>query len=76
MKLPIRFPDHTEVIAQDAARFQALSPVEQVQELGEMFEVYKFLEDTSAKREALVRLALEEEERGREAIKEFVSRHG
>jgi hypothetical protein len=76
MKLPIKFPNDAEVIAEDVARFRALSPEERVQELGEMFCLYTFLEDTSTNREALVRLALEEEERGRNAIKEFVSRHG
>jgi hypothetical protein len=76
MKLPIKFPNDAEVIAEEVARFRALSPEERVQELGEMFYVYTFLEETSSNRESIVRLALEEEERGRKAIKEFVSRHG
>jgi hypothetical protein len=75
MKLPIKFPNDAEVIAQDAARFRALSPEEQVEELGEMFIVYKFLEETSDNPEALARLAEEEEESERKALNEFVARH-
>jgi hypothetical protein len=63
MKLPIKFPDNAEVIAEDAARFRALSPEEQVKELGEMFNLYILLDETSGRQEELARLALEEKER-------------
>jgi hypothetical protein len=75
MKLPIKFPSDAEVIAEDAARFRALSPEEQVQELGEMFELYEFLKKASGRSDEIDRLAEEEKERERKAIKEFIARH-
>ncbi len=58
MDIPIRFPDNTEVIAQDVARFRALSPDDRVRTLGELFRVYRFLAERSAKPDAITRLAL------------------
>jgi hypothetical protein len=76
MNLPIKFPSDAAVIAEEAARFRALSPESRVLALGEMFRLYHFLASRSAHPVALARLAQEEEERGRKAIEEFVARHG
>jgi hypothetical protein len=76
MELPIRFPSEFEVIDEDVARFRALSAEERVLVLDEMFYLYHFLADKSAKPEALARFAREDEERGRAAVEEFVKRHG
>jgi hypothetical protein len=75
MKLPIKFPNDAEVIAEDAARFRALTPEERVRTLGEMFRLYLFLEDNSARPEVVAQLALEEEQRNRRAIEDFIARH-
>lgn len=75
MKLPIKFPSDAEVIAEEAARFRALSPENRVRTLGEMFLVYRFLEANSVRPEALARFAREDEERSRKAIEEFIARH-
>lgn len=75
MDLPIKFPSDAEVVAEEVARFRALSPEQRVHALGEMFELYHFLISTSGRPEELKRLAEEEEERGRQAIMEFVARH-
>lgn len=76
MILPIKFPSDSEVIAEEAARFRALSPEERVRTLGEMFHMYHFLAERSAKPEALAQFAREDEQRYRTAVKEFVARHG
>lgn len=76
MKLPINFPDDADVIAEEVARFQALSPDAQVRELGEMVRLYHFLAAQSFRPEVVRRLAQEDEDRGRRAIEEFAARHG
>ena len=76
MNVPIRFPSDVEVITEEVARFRALSEEERVQTLGELFRTYHFLAARSENPEALARFALEDEERSRTAIEEFVKRHG
>ena len=75
MDLPIKFPENAEVIAEEAARFRALSPENRVETLGEMFRVYQFLAERSSQPEEQARIIREEAERGRTAVKEFVTRH-
>ena len=76
MDLPIKFPSDAEVIAEETARFRALSPDERVRTLDEMFHLYHFLMASSARPEALARLARDDEERARAAIADFVAHHG
>jgi hypothetical protein len=75
MNLPIRFPNDADVIYEDAARFRALSPEEQVRELDECFRLYRFLRTTSGRPEMIDRVAEEEERLGWKAIQEFAARH-
>src|SRR5258708_579431 len=75
MDLPIKFPNSADVIAEEAARFRALSPEDRVYALDEMVRLYHFLAATSPRPEALARLAQQEEDRGRIAIEEFIARH-
>jgi hypothetical protein len=75
MDLPIKFPSDAEVIAEEVARFRALSPEQRVHALGEMFKLYHFLASVSGRSEAVARLAEEDEARQRKAIEEFVARH-
>ncbi len=75
MELPIRFPSDEDVIAEDVARFRALSDEDQVRTLGEMFRTYYFLVERATKPEAISRFAIEDEDRGRRAVEEFVKRH-
>ena len=44
MNLPIRFPNTADVIYEDAARFRALSPDEQVRVSGSGFHDYHSLQ--------------------------------
>jgi len=76
MKVPIKFPSDAEVIAEETARFRALSPEKRVQMLGEMFRLYRFLASHAAQPEAVAQFAQEEEERSRKAVEEFIARHG
>ena len=69
MDIPINFPSDADVIAEDAARFRALDPDEQVHELGEAVRLYYFLADHAARPEAVARYAAEDEARGRAAIR-------
>jgi hypothetical protein len=75
MNVPITFPTEIEVIAEESARFRALSPNDRVQIIGEMFRLYCFLQETFPNPQALARLAHEEKERERQTIKEFIARH-
>jgi hypothetical protein len=76
MELPIRFPSEEDVITEDVARFRALSDQDQVRTLGELFSTYHFLAARATKPEAIIGFAIEEEERARRAVEEFVKRHG
>jgi hypothetical protein len=57
MNLPITFPSDADVNAPEAARFRALSPEDRVRTMGEMFVLYRFLQETSTDPEALARVA-------------------
>jgi hypothetical protein len=75
MDLPIKFPSDAEVIREEVELFRALTPVERVREIGEMFDLYNFLiERSPCKREAEL-MAEQEEEAGRQSIREFIARH-
>ncbi len=76
MQLPIKFPDSAEVIAEEVARFRALSSEEQARAIGEMCNLYHQLAKISGRAEEFARLAEEEEEQERRAIFEFAARHG
>jgi hypothetical protein len=75
MNPPIHFPDDADVIADEAARFRALSADRRVLALGECFRDYLFLAEASGRPVELDRFAVGEERRGRAAIEEFVARH-
>ena len=76
MDLPIRFPDDADVIAEEAARFRALSDEDKVRALEECWRVYQFLIANSDRKTELRRLAEDDEELAHRAIQEFAARHG
>ena len=76
MDIPIKFPDEADVIAEDAARFQALPDERRVRELDECFKTYWFLINASGRAQQLVDFALEEERLSHLAVLEFAKRHG
>jgi hypothetical protein len=74
MNPPIKFPADEDVIREEAARFRALSPDEQVNRLGEMVRLYYRLADLSGRRSEIDRLAEEDEHAERRAVEEFAAR--
>jgi hypothetical protein len=75
MNLPIKFPSDAELIAEEAARFRALTPEQRIEEIREMCRLHEFLLKNSARPEEVVRLLHEEKESERKAIREFIARH-
>ena len=68
--------DEADVIAEEAARFRALSNEQQVHELDECFKLYQFLIKTSGRAQQLIDFGLEEERLSHLAVLEFAKRHG
>ena len=75
MDLPIKFPENAEVIAEEAARFRALSPESRIKTFGEMFRLYHFLAQRSAQPAEQARMIREEAGNSRAAVMEFIARH-
>jgi hypothetical protein len=76
MKLPITFPGDVEVITEEVARFRALSPEARVQSIRGLLAAGALVMQRSPKAAFLRDYALEQEDRARQAIKEFLARHG
>lgn len=76
MNLPIRFPSDAEVIAEEAARFRALTPAERMRCIRGLVEAGALLMNRSANSEFSHRHALEQENLAQRAVKEFLTRHG
>ena len=75
MELPIRFPNESDVIYQDAARFRALTPDERARALRSCLQDYQDLRTLSGRAEEMDRFAEEEEHLERQAILDFAARH-
>jgi hypothetical protein len=76
MNLPLQLPSDVEVIAQEAARFRALSPEQRLRSIRGLLAAGALLMRRSPKAEFLRAYTLEQEERARQAVKEFLARHG
>jgi hypothetical protein len=76
MKLPITFPGDVEVITEEVARFRALSPEARVQSIRGLLAAGALVMQRSPKAAFLRDYTLEQEDRARQAIKEFLARHG
>ena len=75
MEPQIRFPNHADVIYEDARRFRSLSPEERVRRLGSCFQDYLSLRALSGRAEQIDRFAEEEERLEWQAILDFAARH-
>lgn len=75
MNLPIQFPSEAEVIAEEVARFRALPPEERVRSIRGLLAAGALMMRQSPKAAFLRAYTLEQEERARQAIKEFLTRH-
>ncbi len=75
MRLPIKFPSDAEVIAEEVARFRALSPAQRLESIRGLLAAGEMMMRQSPKAAFMRELVLEQENRARQAIKEFVARH-
>lgn len=76
MDVPIKFPDDAEVIAEEAARFSALSPQERLKSIRGLLAAGALMMRRSPQAAFLRAHSLQQEERTRQAVKEFLTRHG
>ena len=75
MKLPIAFPSDEKVITEEVARFRALSPEERLRSIRALLAAGALMMQRSPKAAFLREYALEQENRARQAIREFLARH-
>ncbi len=75
MNLPINFRDPADVIAEEAARFRALSPAAQIRAIMECIRIGEMERAASGRKVELDRLDEEEKRLERQAIKDFIARH-
>ena len=75
VNLPIRFPNDADVIAEDAARFRALSDEERMRSLRDLIATGAFLLRIGGREAAMRELADEETRKSHAAIREFIARH-
>jgi hypothetical protein len=75
MDLPIKFPDDADVIAEEAARFRALSPAERVRSIRGVVSAGALMMARSPKADFLRAEIDRQEEVGRQAVREFIARH-
>jgi hypothetical protein len=73
--LPVRFPSQESVIAEEVARFRALTPEQRVRGIRDLIAAGALLMRISPKRDDLRAHTLEQEEAARRAIREFLARH-
>jgi hypothetical protein len=75
MDLPIQFPADADVIAEEAARFRALSPENRVRSIRGLLAAGALMMRRSPKAAFLRDHTLQQENRAQQAIKEFLARH-
>ncbi len=76
MKLPIHFPSDAEVITEEVVRFRSLSPEARMRSIRGLLAAGSLLIDRSPKSAFLRNYTQQQEDAARQAIKEFVARHG
>jgi hypothetical protein len=76
MDLPIRFPSDADVIIEEVARFRELSDEQCIQLIRGLLEAGMMMIRQSPKSVFLREYTLEQDNRARQAVKEFVARHG
>ena len=76
MNLPIKFPSDAEIIVEKAARFRALSPENRLRSIRELLAAGALMMRQSPRSAFMRQFALEQKEEARQAVKEFIARHG
>jgi hypothetical protein len=75
MDLPIKFPNDADVIAEEAARFRALSPAERMRSIRSLLAAGALMMRQSPKAAFLREYTRQQEELAQKNIKEFIARH-
>jgi hypothetical protein len=75
MDLPVRFPSDIEVITEEVARFRALSDEDRMRSIHGLLAAGSLMMKVSPKADFLRQYTLEQENRARQAIREFLARH-
>ncbi len=75
MNLPVKFPSDADVIAQEVARFRALSAQNRVRSIRGLLAAGALMMRRSPKAAFLRDYTLQQENRARQAVKEFLARH-
>jgi len=75
MDLPIKFPSDADVIAEETARFRALSPEERMRSICNLLEAGALMMRQSPKAAFLQEYTRQQEELAQRNIKEFIARH-
>ena len=75
MNLPIEFPSDAKVIAEETARFRALSAEDRLRLIRGLLAAGALMMRRSPRAAFLRRYTLEQEDRARQAIKQFIARH-
>jgi hypothetical protein len=75
MDLPIQFPSDADVIAEEAARFRALSPEARLRSIRGLIAAGQLMMRNSPKAAFLQAHAAEQEAGSRQAVQEFIARH-
>lgn len=75
MELPVRFPNDADVIAEEAARFRALSPDERMRVIRELLNAGEQLIRLSPRAEFLRQYKEQQEMLAQQAFKDFIARH-
>lgn len=76
MDFPIKFPSDDEVIAEEAARFRALSPKDRIRVIRSILSAGALMMMRSPKADFLREYTLKQEELAQRAVRDFVARHG
>ena len=76
MQLPVKFPSDADVIAEEAARFRALSSQDRIQVIQGLIDAGALMQRNSPRAAFLTAYAAEQENASRQAVREFLARHG
>ena len=76
MDLLIKFPNDADVIAEEAARFRRLSPIQQVRSICDLIDTGEMLMRNSSRAEFATEYFASERNERNKAILEFVNKHG
>ena len=76
MDIGIRFPSEADVIAEEAARFRALTPEARLRSIRGIINAGARMMRSAPKADFLREHAAEQKQLSRAAVQEFIARHG